>query len=221
MRCNFRLLHVVPLVLLATSSPSFANMAEWTRNSSPDPEPMEVQAEQSPNSQNNNSVSTVVQKPQVNNVQRPNQNIVAPAKPIIPENKYSSKQTNQQAAAAIDFSGIQNGASLTQFMQQSQAITRQANMDAARLRLTPKSLGALNVYTANLMSVGVDVVSGDDPRDSLRNYNQSVGCINGLHDQNLIIVARNALASTIRTLDIRRVISGAIPLGSTTTSNCA
>ena len=219
MRCNFKLLHVVPIAILVASSPSFANMAEWTRNSSPDPEKSLTQIAQTPNNQSD----ATVRQQQANNLQKQDQNIVTPSKPIIPKNKYSARENTQHAEnnPAVVFSGLENGAALTQYMQQSQAITRQANLEASRLRLTPKSQGVLSVYTANLMSIGVDTISGDDPRDSLKNYNQSVGCINSLQDQNLIVIAKNALASTIRTVDIRKVVSSAFVLGSAMTTQCA
>lgn len=222
MRCNFKLLHVVPIAILVASSPSFANMAEWTRNSPPDPEPLSAQMAQTPSIQHTNPSDDIARPPQANSVQKQHQNIIAPSKPIIPQNKYSAKENTQhvEATPTVVFSGLENGAALSQYMQQSQAITRQANLEATRMRLTAKSQGALNVYTANLMSIGVDTISGDDPRDSLRSYNQSVGCINGLQDPNLIAIAKNALASTIRTVDIRKVVSGAFVLGSTMTTQC-
>lgn len=223
MRCNFKLLHVLPIAILVASSPSFANMAEWTRNSSPDQEPSSAQMTQTPSTQHTSPSNATITQPQTNSVQKQHQNIVAPAKPIIPQNKYSAKENTKQVESipAAVFTGLENGAALSEYLQQSQAITRQANLEATRMRLTAKSQGALNVYTANLMSIGVDTISGDDPRDSLKTYNQSVGCINGLQDPNLIVIAKNALASTIRTVDIRRVVSGAFVLGSTMTTQCA
>lgn len=222
MRCNFKLLHVVPIAILVASSPSFANMAEWTRNSSPDPVPSSAQVAQTP-TQNNNQPDTAATQHHANNAHKQHQNIVAPSKPIVPQNKYSAKQNTQSVenTPVAVFSGLESGAALTQYLQQSQAINHQANVEASRLRLNPKSLGALNVYTANLMSIGVDTISGDDPRDSLKSYNQSVGCINGLQDPNLIVIAKNALAATIRTVDIRKVVSGAFVLGSSMTTQCA
>lgn len=223
MRCNFKLLHVLPIAILVASSPSFANMAEWTRNSSPDSESSSTQMAQTPSTQHTNPSNATTTQPQTNSVQKQHQNIVAPSKPIIPQNKYSAKENTKQVEniPTAVFSGLENGAALSEYLQQSQAITRQANLEATRMRLTAKSQGALNVYTANLMSIGVDTISGDDPRYSLKSYNQSVGCINGLQDPNLIVIAKNALASTIRTVDIRQVVSGAFVLGSTMTTQCA
>ncbi len=219
MRCNFKLLHVVPIAILVAPLTSFANMAEWTRNTSPEPVQSSAQVAQTPTQNNKQPIEAATQH-HANNAQK--QNIIEPSKPIVPQNKYSAKQTTQtvENTPVPVFSGLESGAALTQYLQQSQAINHQANTEASRLRLNPKSLGALNVYTANLMSIGVDTISGDDPRDSLKSYNQSVGCINSLQDPSLIVIAKNALASTIRTVDIRKVVSGAFVLGSSMTTQC-